>query len=479
MAYDYDIIIIGGGPAGLVASKFARGLGKRVALIEKNKLGGECTWTGCIPSKTLIRVAQVAYSAKNLREYGLACAQDIVLDTTKVMAHIHAVIKHVASSHTADKLEALGIDVFFGSPFFTGNHTIGLNGQVLSAKKFIIATGTSPFIPPVEGLSTVSYLTNQTVFNLKKLPQSMIILGAGPIGIEIANCLNRLGVKITLIEMGSHILPREDSEITRILNDQLIKEGVLIKTEHKAIRATQSGGVINLDCVSSDSKPFQVQADSILVATGRVPNIEGLHLDTVHISTGPKGVIVDDWLRTSVAHIYACGDIVGPYQFSHMAEYQAIIAVRNALIPFFKKKVDYRQAVWVTFTEPEFASAGLNESEARARYGDNIVVYRKKYTDLDRSQTDGNTIGLGKFICDTRGKILGAHILGARAGELIHEVQLGKYYNVKFFNFYPVIHAYPTYSELIWQGSKDAYVDHLQKSFLIRLARFIFGKKQW
>lgn len=472
--YDYSIIIIGAGPAGLVAAKFARGLGKKVALIEKEAhLGGECTWTGCVPSKTLINVAHLVYNSQKLQELEFLQSCTMHLDTEKIMQHVRDTIDHVYSTHTPDKLEKEGITVLLGSPSFIDSHTIMLNGKQVRAQKFIIATGSRPFIPPIIGIDTVSYLTNETVFKLKKLPSSMIILGAGPVGIEMASALHRLGVSITVIEMSDTILPREDKELVDILANHMMLQGVMLKTSLKATKIYKKETGIDVECIDKENKVSKFSAESLLIAVGRKPNVEGLGLEGIGVQTNKKGITVTSTLQTSIDTIYACGDVVGPYLFSHMAEYQAVIAVRNAFFPYFKRHVDYTNVLWVTFSAPELASAGLNEQEARKKYGEKLLVYRKYYKDLDRAKIDGNEMGFGKFICDSRGRLIGAHILGARAGEIIHEVQLGKYYNMRLYDFYHVIHAYPTYSELVWQASKMAYVDSWKRSFWIKLAQKI------
>ncbi|MBA3954058.1 NAD(P)/FAD-dependent oxidoreductase [Candidatus Dependentiae bacterium] len=474
-SHKYDLVIIGGGSAGLVAAKFAAGIGKKVALIEKENLGGTCTWTGCIPSKTLIRIAQIAHSVKHLEHYGLGCAHTMHLDTSSIMTHVQKTIKQVYATHTPQELEKAGITVFKGAAFFINAHEILVGTTKLYAKKVIIATGTEPFIPSIEGLDQVPYLTNSSLFNLKELPPSLIILGAGPIGIEMASALNRLGVKITVIEMAPRILSKEDPELTELLTKKLEAEGVIVLTAHTALKVTKDAAGITVICKNQAPGFSNVVADSLLIAVGRKPVLSGFGLENTGVKTTPKNIPVSATMQTNIRHIYACGDIVGPYQFSHMAEYQAVIAARNALLPFFKKKADYNQRIWVTFTEPELASAGLSEQEARAQYGDSIKIYRYDYKDIDRAKTDVHLVGMAKFICDKKGYILGVHILGTRAGELIHEVQLGKLYSIKFTRFYSIIHAYPTYSEVIWKAAKKAYIDDLQSNKFLRFMRWLFG----
>jgi len=474
--YNYDLIVIGGGPVGLVASKFALGIGKKVAIVEKNKLGGECTLTGCVPSKALIKAAEAAHTTKHLNKYGISSKQDISLDTAHVMNHVRSIVDQIYQTHTPKILETSGIDVIIGPARFKNNHEIMIDDKTISGNKIIIGTGSQPFIPPIEGIDTVAFLTNETLFDLETIPTSMIILGGGPIGLEMASAFNRLGCSVTLIEMNENILPREEHELSHILCETLIHEGVKILTSTKAVKVSSQSGV-TISCIDSGNKPFDITGEKLLVATGRKPNTESLDLEKAEVRFNKRGIIVNNKLQTSQKNIYACGDVVGPYNFSHMAEYQAVAAARNALVPFFKKHINYDNVCWVTFTDPELASAGLTEKQAREKYGDSIRVYKKTYDSIDRARTDMQTIGLGKFICDKKGRILGAHILGPRAGELIHEIQLGKYYKIKFTDFYSVIHAYPTYSDIVWHAAKKAYVDRVKNNFFVRLVSRFLRKK--
>lgn len=470
----YDVIVLGGGSAGLVTAKLVSGLGKKVAIIEKAKLGGECTWSGCVPSKTIIKVASLLRDAQSAESF-LHAANNREIDTAKIMAHIHDKQKEVYQTHTPEMLQKAGIDTYFGTPQFINATTIALDNQEFSAQKFILATGSQPAIPAIEGLHEVPFLTNETIFEVEKLPQSMIILGAGAIGIELACALHTIGVRITMLEKANSIMPKEDAELSSLLAQKMRADGIDIKTSITVSKVLKKSGIT---CVGTqaDGAVVEFAAESILVALGRKPNLEGLNLEAIGIKTDAKGVVVNDRLQTTVKNIYACGDIVGPYQFSHMAAYQASIAGRNACIPFFKKRVDYTHVIWVTFSAPEFAVAGLTEAAARAKYGENIQVFRAPYASLDRAKIDDATFGMCKIICDKKGYILGAHILGARAGELIHEIQVGAYYNVRMWDFYAPIHAYPTYSELIGQLAKCAYISKLENNVLLRFIKKLFSK---
>ncbi len=474
--FDFDLIVIGGGAGGLVAAKLAKGLGKKVAIVEKNKLGGECTWTGCVPSKTFIKIASVAHQLKNLEKFGLSTSPEMSLNANNVMKQVNSIVEKVYSTHTPEVLENLGIKVFIGSPQFLNNHEIKLNDKKLSAKKFIITTGSSPFVPPIKGIDQVSYLTNQTFFKLERLPSSLVVIGGGPIGTELASASNRLGTDVTIIEMTENILAREDKELSQILLEKLKSEGVKILTQTKVEEVAQQENKIIITC-SKENQTQTLETNALLIATGRKPNIEKLDLEKAGVEYNKKGVVTNKKLRTTAKNIYACGDVVGPYQFSHMAEYQAIIATKNALLPI-KKSVDYSHTIWVTFSDPELARAGMSEEEARALYGEKIKVYKQEYKAIDRSMTDQSEIGLAKFVCTKKGKLLGAHILGSRAGEIIHEVQLGKRFGINFAKFEKVIHAYPAYSDIVKKAARKCYIDLLKNNFWIKLLKKIFRKKQ-
>ncbi len=470
--YDYDLIVIGGGAGGFVASKLANGLGKKVAMIEKNKLGGECTLSGCIPSKALIKSGIIACQARALKKYGLFTNNDIAINADNVMRHVRSVIEKEYDSHQPRMFKHLGIDVLFGNPHFMNNHTIELEGRSLSAKSFIISTGSSALIPPIEGIDTVPYLTNETFFEIENLPSSMIVLGGGPIGIEIAAATNRLGVKVHVVEISESILCREDRELVNILSEKLREEGLYLHTETKALKLSEEMGRVAATVENKNGQRKEIKADSLLVAVGRKANVGDLNLENAGVKYNPSGIITDKSLRTTAPNIYACGDVVGPYQFSHMAEYGARIAVQNAFLPI-KKKVNYRDVIWCTFTDPELAHAGLTEEEARKLPGGNIKVYKYEYKNIDRGKTDIIETGMSKFIVDRKGKIIGAHILGSRAGEIIHEAQLAKSFGIPFYKLDSIIHIYPSFSDIVKQPAKLSHIDRLQNNPVLKFIRNI------
>ena len=475
--YDYDLIVIGGGSAGLIAAKLANGLGKKVALVEKRKLGGDCTWFGCIPSKTLIKSAYIAHQMTRLEEFGLKPDSAVELNSDNVMAHVRAIVQADADSHPPESFEAEGINILFGTLKFLDSHRIKLAEREISSDKFVICTGSHPFVPPIEGIDQVPYLTNETIFDLVKLPKSMIILGGGPIGSEICCAMNRLGVKVTVVEKADHILSREEDELACRLMDMLEAEGVEFLTKTQATKLAQQDRQIVVTLSDNHGKTSRTSAESVLIAVGRRPNLEGLELEKAGVDFDQKGIKVDRFLRTTAKNIYAAGDVVPPYLFTHIAEYEAVIATTNACLPI-KRKTNYENVLWCTFTDPELAHAGLTEEQAKQRYGDKVRVYRWEHKDVDRAKTDLAQNGLSKFICNKKGKLLGIHILGHGAAELMHEAQLAKSIGLSFSKIASVIHAYPSYSDAVRQPAKRCYIDNLQKNLLIRLSQKLLRKRQ-
>lgn len=473
MKFDFDIAIIGAGAAGITAAKTAVGFGKRVALIEPNKIGGECTWTGCVPSKSIIKSAQIAYHIRHAQRWGITT--DATFSTDKLFDFIKSRIQRVYSHTTPEMFEKLGITMSAQSCTFLDKHRLLFSdNRIIAARKFIICTGSSPFIPNIDGLQDIAYMTNNTFFDQKRLPKSLLILGGGPIGSEMASACNRLGVDVTMIEMQNRILPREDIELVQMLTEHMQSEGVKIKIGVKATHVEQKDDQIELSCIDESKNIHAFKADQLLIAVGRKPNVEGLNLHKIGVQTTKKGIVTNRYLETSVKNIYACGDVVGPYLFSHMAWQQAVAAVRNASLPFFKKTMDYSNVIWATFTAPELASAGLTEEQAVNTFGQkNVKIYKQTYKTLDRAITDNAEVGLVKMVCNNKGKLLGMHILGAHAGDIIHEAQLAKWYNISLQKIQPVIHAYPTYAELIWQAGKQAYIDNLLRNPLVRFAKWL------
>jgi pyruvate/2-oxoglutarate dehydrogenase complex dihydrolipoamide dehydrogenase (E3) component len=475
VAYDFDLIVIGGGAAGLVASKFAAGLSKKVLLIERSRLGGECTLYGCVPSKTLIRTARVFHEMRHAGDVGLDAGPPPVAGES-VLARVRRVVERVYEGHRPEVLESLGIRVLIGRPRFRDNHSVEVEGRLASAASFIICTGSSPLVPPIDGIETVPYLTNETIFDMEQLPRSLVVLGGGPIGVEMAQAFNYLGVSVTLLEAADRILIREDKELCDLLAGRLVGQGLALRTGTMVKGVGSGRGAILVNVENTAGRQYSVTADALLVAAGRKANVDSLDLEAAGVEYSPKGVKTDGKLRTTAGNIYACGDAAGPYPFSHMAEHQARIAAQNALFPL-KRRADLRHYIWCTFADPEFAHAGLTESEARERYGDGLRIYRWKFGDIDRAKTEAEEFGLAKFICDRSYRLIGAHILGARAGELIHEAQILKTLGIPFYKLDSVIHVYPTFSDAIKQPAKIAHIEKVRNSFLVKVAEKLFLRR--
>lgn len=458
----YDVVVIGAGSGGITAAVTAAGFGKKVLLIDKNKPGGECTWSGCVPSKALIHEAKKVFTLRN-------AVKGYSYDSKQALDHVHAVREKIYSHETPEALSKSGIEYLQGEAGFKDSKTIQLGGREIRGKKFIISTGSSPFVPPIDGLDSVPYLTNENIFELERLPQSLIILGGGPIGIELAQAVNRLGTEVQLVEMMPVLIFREEKEFSLAIQKRLTGEGVAIHLGAKASHISRSGDQIVLS-YDRNGTEHSIKADSLLVAIGRKPNLDGLELDKAGIRYNRKGIEVNSRLQTSQSKIYAIGDVVGPYQFSHMANAQGILATQNAILPV-KRKINYDHVAWVTFTEPEIARAGMTEAEARERYGDSIRIYDYDFNQLDRAMTGGDTIETMKVILNRKGKVLGISVLADRAGELIGEAQLLKSRGINFAKMGSVIHPYPTYSEVFSKIGKRVLVDNILNHPLVKLFR--------
>lgn len=472
--YDYDLVVIGGGAGGITSAMLSTGLGKKTLILDKHKFGGECTWSGCVPSKALLHSAKAAMFLKDHRKFGLSVGGGIKVNSRGVMKNVRETIADVYKGETTEYFQSKGIDAEEDADVsFIDTHRIQVNSREITSDKFIITTGSSPFVPPVQGLNKIKYYTNENIFTMQKFPSSMIIMGGGPIGIELASAFNRLGVIVTIIEMAPVILIREDAELAGILAGILKSEGVKILTGCEVVRVEK--GKKTAVVYKSDGKEEKISGEALLVAVGRKPNTENLGLERIGVKHDRRGIAVSRYLRTSVKNIYAAGDVVGPYQFSHMANYQAITAVSNAFLPV-KKKINYNHVPWCTYTNPEFAHSGMTEDEARKEHG-SVKIFRALFSGIDRARTDKTENGIAKIICNKKGKILGIHILGERAGEIMHEAHLAKSLGIPVHKLNSVIHAYPTYSEILKQIGREAYIDKIQNNIFIKLIKAIRGGK--
>ncbi len=460
------LVIIGGGPGGLVIASVAAQLGLKVTLIEKSdKLGGDCLHTGCVPSKTLIQSARVAALMRRGAEFGLDAFEPQV-DLGRVNDHVQSVIDRIQPHDDPERFRAYGCEVLFGSAEFVDAHRVRVNDEVVRGRRIVIATGSRPFIPPIEGLEEGGFITNETVFSLRELPRSLVVLGGGPIGVELAQAFARLGSQVSIVERLPHLLPQEDPELSDALREVLIAEGIRVHTETSAERVRTTGDTRVIEC----SGGLHLEAEQILIAVGRRPSLDGLNLEAAGVEYDRRGIGVDSRMRTSKKHIFACGDVCGPYPFTHMAEYQAGVVISNAVFRF-PKKTDYRVVPWVTYSDPELARVGLTAKQA-ADKGLDPVVLRFPFQDIDRALAEVEPHGFVKLVTHKK-KILGASILGPHAGELLHELVLAMQTGATIGDISATIHAYPTLAQVHRRTVNTFYGAKLFSPATRRLVRWL------
>jgi pyruvate/2-oxoglutarate dehydrogenase complex dihydrolipoamide dehydrogenase (E3) component len=446
-SYDYDIGIIGGGAAGLTVASGAAQLGAKTLLVEKEKaLGGDCLHYGCVPSKTLIRSAQVYHLMKNSTAFGLPAIETRPVDFQAVKKRIQSVIETIQKHDSEERFCSLGAKVLFGEPSFVDEHSVRLNGDTVSARNWVIATGSSPSVPAVEGLDKTPYITNKEIFTLDQLPSSMVILGAGPIAIEMAQAFCRLGTKVSVVQRSGQILTKEDKDMADEIMKVLGSEGVTFHLNASVLRVKDLGSEKEIVLKDGEGNPFSLKAEKILVAMGRDPNVKALGLEGIGVEFDRKGIKVDDRMRTTRKHIYAAGDITGTYPFTHAAGYEGGIVVSNAIF-HLPRRANYTFLPWCTYTDPELASIGMNEKRAREA-GMEYSIWTEPFKSNDRSLAEGEQAGEIKLLLDKSEKPLGVQILGPQAGELVSEwvaVLNGK---VKLSTLAAAVHPYPTLGEI-------------------------------
>jgi pyruvate/2-oxoglutarate dehydrogenase complex dihydrolipoamide dehydrogenase (E3) component len=450
----YNVVVIGAGTAGLVTAAGTTGLGGRVALIERHLMGGDCLNFGCVPSKALISSARLVQQIRESEKWGLD-RQSPQFDFEKVFERMRARRAKIAPHDSQERFESLGVDVFRAEARFVSAHEVEVNGQRLRAKNFVIATGSRATIPKIEGIRDVPYFTNETIFDgLKGKPENMIVLGGGPIGCELAQTFRRLGVEVTIVQRGDQLLPKEDRDVAEFLECRLVSEGVrVIKNVDARAVATSDAGKVALEFTDRQSRRLAERtffADALLVAIGRTPNLQSLDLKTTGLDVNEEGVRVNDYLQTSQQHIYAVGDVIGPFLFTHMADAQARVVVRNILMPFqfLRQKMDYSVVPWCTYTDPEVARVGLGEKAAKRQNVD-YDLFVVPLEDVDRAVVESEEAGFAKILtAQGSDKILGATIVAPHAGDLLHEFVLAMKAGIGLSTIASTIHAYPTFAEL-------------------------------
>ena len=445
--FDYNMLVIGGGSAGLVSAYIAAAVKAKVALIEKHKMGGDCLNTGCVPSKALIRSARMLHYAKRASDYGFKRAE-VDYDFADVMQRVQRVIKKVEPHDSVQRYTELGVDVITGEARIRSPYEVEVNGRVLTTRNIVVATGARPLLPAIDGIEQVDVLTSDNVWQLRERPQKLLVLGGGPIGCELAQCFQRLGSQVTMVERNERLLKREDKEVSAMVMSQFRDDGVILRTSHQAKRFIVQEGRHYLQC-DCQGEEVMIEFDKVLVALGRKANVSGFGLEALQVQLSANGSIeADPFLRTNYPNIYVCGDVAGPYQFTHTAAHQAWYVAVNALFsPLKKYRVNYSVIPWATYTDPEVARVGLNEIDACAK-GIAYEVTTYGIDDLDRAIADDEDRGLVKVLTvPGKDKILGVTLVGAHAGDLMAEFVLAMTHGLGLNKILGTIHIYPTLAE--------------------------------
>ncbi len=469
----HDLVIVGMGSGGMVGAEFAATLGLRVAVVERGRVGGDCLWTGCVPSKALLASAKAAHTMRVADRYGLPSVVPEI-DTSLVWKRIRAVQQEVATTDDdPERYRAMGVEIISGDARLTGPNTVRVTApdgaRDLDTRFVLLCTGSRPAVPPIDGLVEAGFVTSENLFELERGPSSVVMIGGGPIAIEMAQGFARLGIGVTVLQKRAGILPRDEPALVEILTRVLREDGVDLRLNVETQGVTLEDGrkVVH---GTEGGTTSQWAAEELLVAVGRRANVEGLGLDEIGVEMGSKGVIaVDSRMRTNVPSVYAAGDVAGRFLFTHSAGYEAVRAVRDMFFPGKGTVTDF--VPWCTFTDPELAHAGLTESEARARHGDGVEVWRLDLTHSDRARAEGATDGTIVIVTNDK-KVVGAHILAPSAGEMIHELALAVEKGMKLAELAGLIHVYPTLSTSIGQLAAEAAFEGAKRlRWLVRKAK--------
>ena len=462
--HNYDIAVIGGGAGGLVVASVAAQLGLTVAIVEKEKqLGGDCLHYGCVPSKALLRTSYVAHLVSQAGTYGIDVSGTST-DMHRVNAYIQKAVATIQKHDSHQRFRQIGCDIYTGSASFINEREIRVNDKNLRAKRFVIATGSTAWVPDMEGIDRVNYLTNEDMFSLAVLPEKLLVLGAGPVGVEISQAYMRLGSRVTLIEQADRILPGFDHDVSRLLKQQFQLEGINIV--HGAVKCIQQDGNVRTVVMHDGSS---LAGDQLLLAVGRRPVVDRLCLDRAGVEFNEKGIRVNTRMQTSRRHIFACGDVTGQMPFTHVAEQQAGVVIANALFRI-PRRMDYRVVPAVVYTDPECAQVGMSVEEAEQDASTTVIEFDMQQ--LDRAITDNTAQGFLKLVV-RKGRLAGAHATGNRAGEIIHELALAIQENMKLSKITTLVHAYPSYSQLNRRAASQYYRDSLFSSFSKRLVSLL------
>jgi len=471
--HDYDLGVIGGGAAGLSVAAGAARLGAKVLLVDRSPLlGGDCLHHGCVPSKTLIRVAEIRHLQSRAAEFGLPPVNPGPVDFAQVAGRIREVIAAIQPHDSAERFQRLGVDLRVGTPEFTDEHTVSLEGKRLSARFWTIATGSSPALPPFPGLDTVDRLTNRELFSLERLPRSMIVLGGGAMAVEMAQAFCRLGCAVSVIQRSPQILSREDPDLAAIVRQALEREGVAFHLGATVRQISKTDAGTSVRFVQGNGPERTVTAEALLVATGRVANTAGLGLASIGVVHDEKGIRVDGRMRTSQPHIFAPGDVNGAHQFTHAAGYEAGIVVSNAVFRL-PRRADYTLMPRCVYSQPELACVGLSETEAR-KAGIEHSVWTETFADNDRARAEGETDGCVKVLLDRRGRPIGVQIVGPRAGDLVCEWVAAMGGKVSLATLAGAVHPYPTLAEINKRVAGSYLASKIFSGPVRRVLKFLF-----
>lgn len=445
----YDLVVVGGGTAGLTAAIGAARLGARVLLAEQDRTGGDCLWTGCVPSKALLAAADRAHALRTAAEVGLAPVEPHV-DLGRVMAHVRGSIRRLAPHDSPERLRREGVEVRLARARLVGPGRVRVGDAEVRSRTILIATGARPALPPVPGLAEAAPLTSETVWGLEELPERLVIVGGGPVGCELGQAFARLGSRVTIAEAEPRLLPREEAAAGRVLSETLGDEGVEVRVDAAAVAVDD--GRLRVD---GRGGPAALPYDRLLVAAGREPVTGDLGLDRAGVRVHDGGwVVVDDTLRTTAEGVFAAGDVTGRLPFTHVAGWHGGLVVANALFGL-RRSVDHERIPWVTFTDPEVARVGLTEDQARRRLGEGVRIARRDHDELDRAVVEASTAGFTKLVGDRRGRLVGATIVGSAAGESIAEVVAVMGHGGTIGDLGRTVHAYPTYTEAAWRAGLE------------------------